>query len=77
MVFNYPDPPLVATFSVSNQTATLLWPSLVGRKFSVQASTNLATWTVTASNIIATTAQQTWTTSTTNAARFYRVVRVP
>ena len=77
MVFNYPDPPLVATLSVSNQTATLQWPALVGRKFSVQASTNLTTWTVTASNLVATTAQQTWTTSTANAARFYRVVRVP
>lgn len=77
LVFNYPDPPLRATLSVSNQTATLQWPALVGRKFTVQASTNLATWTVVASNIIAQTAQPTWTASTTNVARFYRVIRVP
>ena len=77
LVFNYPDPPLRATLSVSNQTATLQWPALVGRKFTVQASTNLATWTVAASNIVAQTAQPTWTASTTNVARFYRVIRVP
>lgn len=77
MVFNYPDPPLRATLSVSNQTVTLNWPALVGRKFTVQASTNLAAWTVVASNLVAQTAQPTWTTSTTNVARFYRVLRVP
>jgi len=77
MVFNYPDPALVATLSVSNQTATLRWPALVGRKFSVQTSTNLTTWPTTASNLVSTSSQLTWTASTTNAARFYRVVRVP
>ena len=78
MVFNYPDPPLVASLSVSNQTVTLTWPALVGRKFNIESSTNLpGGWTVTASNIVTVSSQPTWTTSTTNAARFYRVVRVP
>jgi endonuclease/exonuclease/phosphatase family metal-dependent hydrolase len=77
MVFNYPDPPLRATLSVSNQTVTLTWPALVGRNFTVQASTNLTTWSVAASNVVAATSQPAWTTSTTNAARFYRVLRVP
>ncbi len=77
LVFNYPDPPLRATISVSNQTVKLQWPGLVGRKFIVQASTDLATWTVAASNIVAQTAQPTWTASTTNLARFYRVIRTP
>lgn len=77
MVFNYPDPPLVASLNVSNQTATLRWPALVGRKFTVQGSTNLSVWQTVASNLVAFSAQQTWTTSTTNAARYYRVIRNP
>lgn len=78
MVFNYPDPALVATISVSNLVATVRWPALLGRKFSVQTSTNLLTWTTVASNIVATSAQQTWTATTpSNAVRFYRVVRGP
>lgn len=77
MVFNYPDPQLLVALGVSNQTVTLTWPALIGRKFAIQASTDLTTWTAVASNLIALTAQSTWTTSTTNAARFYRVVRTP
>ena len=77
MVFNYPDPQLRATLSLSNQTATLTWPTLVGRNFMIQSSTNLTSWTVVASNLVAWSAQSTWTTTATNAARFYRVVRLP
>lgn len=77
MVFNYPDPALRATLSVSNQTVTLTWPALVGRSFTIQSSTNLSTWAVAASNLVALSAQPTWTTTATNAARFYRVVRSP
>lgn len=77
LVFNYPDPQLRATLSVSNQTVTLTWPALVGRKFAIHSSTNLTTWTATTSNLIALSSQPTWTTSVTNAVRFYRVVRTP
>ncbi len=77
MVFNYPDPALRTTLNVSNQTVTLTWPALVGRNFTIQSSTNLTTWTATVSNLVALSSQPTWTTSLTNAARFYRVVRTP
>jgi endonuclease/exonuclease/phosphatase family metal-dependent hydrolase len=77
MVFNYPDPPLWVTLGVSNQTVTLTWPALVGRGFVIESSTNLTTWTLAASNLVAFSAQPTWTASTTNAARFYRVLRLP
>ena len=63
MVFNYPDPPLRATLSVSNQTVALQWPALVGGS-TIQASPNLTTWSVAASNIVATSAQPTWTAVT-------------
>jgi endonuclease/exonuclease/phosphatase family metal-dependent hydrolase len=77
MVFNYPDPALRTTLNVSNQTVTLTWPALVGRSFTIQSSTNLSTWTVAVSNLVALSAQPTWTATATNAARFYRVVRSP
>jgi endonuclease/exonuclease/phosphatase family metal-dependent hydrolase len=77
MVFNYPDPPLRATLGVSNQMVTLTWPALVGRKFAVESSSDLTTWMLAASNLVAFTAQPTWTTATTNAERFYRILRAP
>lgn len=77
MVFQYPDPPLRARITVSNQTATLAWPALVGRKFAVQASTNLTSWFSVASNLVATTTQPTWVSSAPNGTFYYRVIRTP
>ena len=76
-IFNYPDPPLRSTLEVSNQTVVLRWPALIGRRFQIEGSTNLTSWTVLASNVHAFTAQQVWAGPVTNAARFYRVVRTP
>jgi endonuclease/exonuclease/phosphatase family metal-dependent hydrolase len=75
MVFNYPDPPLLTSLSVSNQTATLTWPALIGRKFSVLSSTNLTTWTMVASNLVSLTPQATWSASASASAKYFRVVR--
>ena len=75
MVFNYPDPPLLTSLSVSNQTLTLRWPALIGRKFSVFSSTNLMTWTVTASNLVSLAPQVMWNTSASAEAKYFRVVR--
>jgi endonuclease/exonuclease/phosphatase family metal-dependent hydrolase len=77
VVFNYPDPPLRVMLSVTNETLTLNWPALAGRSFHVEASTNLLTWTAAATNLVAHSAQATWTTTTTNAVQFYRVLRQP
>jgi hypothetical protein len=76
MIFNYPDPPLRVSSILSNQNFSLTWRALVGRKFNVESSLDLAVWSVAASNIVTTTGTPTWTTSATNASRFFRVVRV-
>jgi hypothetical protein len=68
---------LRATLNVSNQTVTLTWPALVGRNFMIQTSTNLATWTTAAASVPAVSGQPTWTTTATDAAQYYRVVRLP
>ena len=76
-VFNYPDPPLLTLLSASNQTITLTWPALVGRKFSVLSSTNLTTWIVSASNVVSTSSHPTWSSSLITTTKYFRVVRVP
>ena len=75
MVFNYPDPTLRVSLSVSNQTVTLTWPALISRKFSVLSSANLATWVVVASNLVSDLPQMTWTADGSEHAKFFRVVR--
>jgi hypothetical protein len=77
MVFRYPDPQLVTTISVSSGTATLGWPALVGRRFNVETSTNLLTWTVTASNLVTTEPTGSFTNNTSLGPRFFRVSRQP
>lgn len=77
MMFRYPDPPLFTSLSLSNQTVTLTWPALVGRNFQVESSTNLLTWTVVASSVSASNTQPAWAAAAAEAARFYRVVRLP
>ena len=77
MVFNYPDPALHVTLTVSNSTALVQWPALVGRKFTVETSTNLTSWNIAASNVVAFAGLQTWTNPVAGGVQFYRVVRVP
>ena len=77
LVFSYPDPVLRVTATLSNETLWLEWPSLIGRKFVVQSSTNLTQWTLSASNITATSGRQTWPAPAGLSNAFYRVVRVP
>jgi len=77
MVFRYPDPQLVTTLTVSDSDAALAWPALIGRRFTVERSVNLASWTVAASNITATTSPQIWTTSANASPAFFRVIRQP
>ena len=76
MIFNYPAPPLRVTSVLSNQSFSLTWSALIGRKFNVEASLDLAAWSIVASNIVTTTGAPTWNTSATNASRFFRVVRM-
>ena len=77
LVFNYPDPALRVTLSGSQQTLTLNWPALVGREFQVEASTNFLAWHAVATNLVATNAIATWSTTNSTGAQFYRVVRQP
>ncbi|NOS69043.1 MAG: hypothetical protein HOP33_03850 [Verrucomicrobia bacterium] len=63
--------------SEQSQTAELNWPALVGRKFRIETSTNLTTWTVAASNLVSLSSQVTWDASAGAGEKYFRVLRVP
>ncbi|NOS70844.1 MAG: hypothetical protein HOP33_13050 [Verrucomicrobia bacterium] len=77
MIFNYPDPPLRLTVIVTNQTMELNWPTLAGRKFCVESSTNLTTWSVLASNLDSTSNRYIFTTNASGDPKYFRVYRTP
>lgn len=75
MVFRYPDPALLVNVTRSNNSVVLNWPTLAGRRFTVETSTNFANWTVAASNLTSTADSQTWSAPAGAAAGFFRVIR--
>ncbi|HEY1717692.1 MAG TPA: immunoglobulin domain-containing protein [Verrucomicrobiae bacterium] len=79
MVFKNPfDTPFhLLSVDVTNQTVSLQWESQNNRDFNVETSTNLIFWTPFATNILTTTNTFTFTASFTDAAKFFRVYRVP
>ena len=79
MVFNNPyDKPFQLTaITRSNPTVALTWESVFGQPYRVESSSNLTTWTVLASNLVAADATITYTTNLPEAQRYFRVYRVP
>jgi endonuclease/exonuclease/phosphatase family metal-dependent hydrolase len=77
MVFHFPDPSLRVALTVSNQTATLNWPALIGRRFRIETSSNLINWTVAESNLVTADQLGSWSVGTGAAPGYFRVVRVP
>jgi endonuclease/exonuclease/phosphatase family metal-dependent hydrolase len=79
MVFNNPfDAPFkLLSVGVTNQTVSLQWESQNNRRFNIEASTNLISWTPLATNLSTTTDTFTFTTNLPDAAQFFRVYRAP
>ena len=79
MVFNNPyDKPFqLLSFTRSNLTVTLNWQSVPGQPYRVETSTNLATWSTLANNLVATGTTSTYATNLNDAMRYFRVYRVP
>ena len=79
MAFNNPyDRPFrFLSISHSNQSVTLTWESVPGQPYRVDSSSNLTTWDAFASNLVATEATHSFSTSSGEAVRFFRVYRVP
>ena len=81
MVFKNPfDTPFkLLSVSVTNRFISLKWESQNNRRFNVEASTNLVSWTPFATNLITTTANPvfTFTTNYTGNPAFFRIYREP
>ena len=72
----YPNPPRVLGFMWSNQMAAIRWESAPGRRYAVELSTNLTTWSL-ASNVVGTGVTTFFSTSAGHAMQFFRVGRIP
>jgi endonuclease/exonuclease/phosphatase family metal-dependent hydrolase len=77
MEFNYPDPALTLTAFRSNQIVWLSWASLIGRRYTVEGSSNVVSWKVVASNVVATGTTTSFAVTNAQAAGFFRVFRSP
>ena len=78
MVFNNPyDKPFQLTyFARTNPGVALKWESVPGQPYRVQISSNLTTWSVLASNLVATNYSYTFTTNNVpGSMKFFRIYR--
>jgi hypothetical protein len=73
----YDKPFQLLSFTRSNLTVTLNWQSVPGQPYRVESSTNLTAWSTLANNLVATGSIFTYATNLNDAARFFRVYRVP
>lgn len=79
MVFNNPyDKPFkLRSITRINPTVTLQWESVFGQPYRVESSPNLTTWTTQANNLVATGTNYTYSTNLNDAARYFRIYRLP
>jgi hypothetical protein len=78
MVFNNPyDKTFQLTFFArTNPGVALKWESVPGQPYRVQISSNLTTWSVLASNLVATNYSYTFTTNNVpGSMKFFRIYR--
>ncbi len=79
MVFHNPyDKPFkLLSVTRTNPTVTLKWESVFGQPYRVESSTNLTTWITQVNNLVTTGTNYTYSTNLNDAARFFRVYRLP
>ena len=61
----------------SNSNLTLQWQSVLGQPYRLETSSNFASWSVFASNLVATGATYTFSTNVAGSTKFFRVYRFP
>lgn len=61
----------------SNLNVTLKWQSVLGQPYRLETSSNFGSWSVFASNLVATGATYTFSTNVGDSVKFFRVYRVP
>jgi endonuclease/exonuclease/phosphatase family metal-dependent hydrolase len=61
----------------TNEQVTLVWESVDSRQYSLEASSNLLTWEIFATNLTATGPTRAFSSNLPEAIKFFRVYRVP
>jgi endonuclease/exonuclease/phosphatase family metal-dependent hydrolase len=79
MVFSnpYDQPFRLISMARSNQNAAFAWQSVRGQTYQVEHSADLVTWSVLASNVVATNARCEFGAPASQTAEFFRVYRIP
>jgi len=79
MVFKNPfqNPFQLLSVTRNDPSVTLNWQSVPGQQYRVESSPDLTTWTVFATNLMATNFSFTLTTNSSPAAQFFRVRKTP
>jgi endonuclease/exonuclease/phosphatase family metal-dependent hydrolase len=79
MVFGnpYAKPFRLTTLFCTNQLVRLEWDAVRGQSYRVETSSNMVSWSVLASPLVATNARFTLATNLSGAMRFFRVQRLP
>lgn len=73
----YDQPFRLLSIGVTNPAVTITWESDAGRRYRIDASTDLKTWVAVATNLTATGPTLSFTTNSTTSTRFFRVYRAP
>ena len=73
----YARPFRLTAIARSNEAVALTWESVPGQPYRVDVSSNLAAWSVLASNLLATNLNFTLNANATGDPQFFRVYRVP
>jgi hypothetical protein len=69
----YLGPFAISGFSLSHQTATIRWRTVLGARYRVEGSANPASWIPVATNLLGTGGQLVQQTTATGPLKFYRV----
>ncbi len=79
MVFNNPAEPsfMLTSVGLTNGMVLLVWPAMEDRRYEVESSLDLLTWTQRAADLQTTQANLTWSNRTLEAQEFFRVRRAP
>ena len=75
MFFNTPF--AITAITQSNQSVNVKWETTVGRRYQLEASSNLISWFAASATLTATSPNLNWSTNRTDSVRFYRINRLP
>ena len=71
----YDAPYIIRALTISDQIATIHWQTVLGGRYRLEASSDLATWTAVASNLVGQGGELTVQVDVSAARQFFRIAR--